>query len=95
MPCLLQNLSEEELDAEIERIKNDAKVFILKVYFIAGFVPIGVFPSLIASIVSQASKEVIYIHVITFLLCIINIVFKTFLLYRVRCILLSSWMKRM
>ncbi len=66
IPCVLQNLSEEELDAEIERIKNDAKVFILKVYFISGFVPIGVFPSLIASLVGQASKEVIYIHVITF-----------------------------
>ncbi len=80
MPCVLQNLSEEELDAEIERIKNDAKVFILKVYFIAGFVPIGVFPSLIASLVGQASKEVIYIHVITFLSCDINIVFKLSLL---------------
>ncbi len=77
MPCVLQNLSEEELDAEIERIKNDAKVFILKVYFISGFVPIGVFPSLIASLVGQASKEVIDIP---FLLCNINIVFKTSLL---------------
>ncbi len=60
MPCVLQNLSEEELDAEIERIKNDAKVFMLKVYFISRFVPIGVFPSLIASLVGQASREVIY-----------------------------------
>ncbi len=76
MPCVLQNLSEEELDAEIERINNNAKVFILKVYFISGFVPIGVFPSLIASLVGQASKEVIYIHEITFLLCNINIIFK-------------------
>ncbi len=80
MPCVLQNLSEEELDAEIERIKNDAKVFILKVYLISGFVPIGVFPSLIASLVGQASKEVIYIHVITFLLCNVNIVIKISLL---------------
>ncbi len=75
MPCVLQNWSEEELDAEIERIKNDAKVFILIVYFISGFVPIGIFPSLIASFVGQASKEVIYTHVITFLSCNINIVF--------------------
>ncbi len=80
MPCVLQNLSEDELDAEIERIKDDAKVFILKVYFISGFVPIGVFPSIIASLVGQASKEVIDIHVITFLLYNINIVFKISLL---------------
>ncbi len=80
MPCVLQNLSEEELDAEIERMKDDAKVFILKVYFISGFVPIGVFPSLIASLVGQASKKVIFIHVITFLSCNINIVFKISLL---------------
>ncbi len=93
MPCVLQNLSEEELDAEIERIKDDAKVFILKVYFISGFVPIGVFPSLIASLVGQASKEVIYIHVITFYYVILILFFK-YPYFRVRCILLSSWMKR-
>ena len=59
MPCVLKNASTEEVDSVSQDISRPDSVAPIMVYFTCGFVPIGVFPAMIASLISNKSFELI------------------------------------
>ena len=59
MPCILKNSSEEELKEFLKcKMPGNVAVYSLKICYECGFVPIGVFPAMIAKLVGQASSTV-------------------------------------
>ena len=59
MPCVLKNSSEEELKEFLKcKLSGNVTVYSLKICYECGFVPIGVFPAMIAKVVGQASSTV-------------------------------------
>ena len=59
MPCVLENATTEELDSVSQDICRPDSVASIMLYFTCGFVPIGVFPAMIASLISNESFELI------------------------------------
>ena len=59
MPCVLENATTEELDSVSQDISRPDSVAPIMLYFTCGFVPIGVFPAMIASLISNKSFELI------------------------------------
>ena len=59
MPCVLENVTTEELDSVSQDISRPDSVAPIMLYFTCGFVPIGVFPAMIASLISNKSFEFI------------------------------------
>ena len=60
MPCVLQNATHEELDKWWASISNSLSPAPLFFRYKCGYVPIGVFPAMIASLAGQDSIEMIY-----------------------------------
>ena len=59
MPCVLKNSPEEELQEFRQcKMSGNVVVYSLKICYECGFVPIGVFPAMIAKLVGQASSTV-------------------------------------
>ena len=59
MPCVLKNCSEKELKEFLKCKKSgNVAVYSLKICYECGFVPIGVFPAMIAKLVGQSSSTV-------------------------------------
>ena len=59
MPCVLKNSSEEELKEFLQcKMSGNVAVYSLKICYECGFVPIGVFPAMIAKLVGQSSSTV-------------------------------------
>ena len=59
MPCVLENATTEELDSVSQDISRPDSVAPIMLYFTCGFVPIGVFPAMIACVISNKSFELI------------------------------------
>ena len=59
MPCVLENATTEELDSVSQDISRPDSVAPIMLYFTCGFVPIGVFPAMVASLISNESFELI------------------------------------
>ena len=59
MPCVLENATTEELDSVSQDISRSDSVAPIMLYFTCGFVPIGVFPAMIACLISNKSFELI------------------------------------
>ena len=59
MPCVLENATTEELDSVSQDISRPDSVAPIMLYFTCGFVPIGVFPAMISSLISNKSFELI------------------------------------
>ena len=59
MPCVLENATTEELDSVSQDISRPDSVAPIMLYFTCGFVPIGVFPAMIACLISNESFELI------------------------------------
>ena len=59
MPCVLKNSSEEELKEFLKcKMSGKVAVYSLKICYECGFVPIGMFPAMIAKLVGQSSSTV-------------------------------------
>ena len=59
IPCVLKNSSNEELKEFLKcKTSGNVAVYSLKICYQCGFVPIGVFPAMIAKLVGQASSMV-------------------------------------
>ena len=60
MPCVLQSLTQEELDKWWESASNPLSPDPLFIRYKCGYVPIGVFPAMIANLAGQESLHMIY-----------------------------------
>ena len=67
MPCILQNASDEEIEKYQERNPIPDGLSPLFVRYKCGFVPLGVFPAMIAHFYHQVSQEVCLYYVIILL----------------------------
>ena len=59
MPCVLEHASREELDLHHKSAINDGSASPLMVHYKCGFVPIGIFPALIACLVANKSFDLV------------------------------------
>ena len=70
MPCVLKNSSEKELKEFLKcKMSGNVAVYSLKICYECGFVPIGVFPAMIAKLVGKSSSKVRLSGVGFFLSC--------------------------
>ena len=59
MPCVLKNSSEKEIKEFLKcKMSGNVAVYSLKICYECGFVPIGVFPAMIAKLVGLSSSTV-------------------------------------
>ena len=59
MPCILKNVSKGELDSMLKRMSQSDSVSPILVRYECGFVPIGVFPAMIASLIANNSFKLV------------------------------------
>ena len=59
MPCVLQNASKDKLDTFCKDTRRPISIAPLMVRYKCGFVPIGVFPAVIASLIANSSFRLI------------------------------------
>ena len=59
MPCILKNVSKGELDSMLKSMSQSDSVSPILVHYKCGFVPIGVFPAMIASLIANNSFKLI------------------------------------
>ena len=59
MPCILKNVSKAELDSMLKSMSQSDSVSPILVHYKCGFVPIGVFPAMIASLIANNSFKLI------------------------------------
>ncbi len=58
MPCVLPNASDEELKKYEDRIEMLENISPLYIRYDCGFVPLGVFPAMVANLIQQGSQKV-------------------------------------
>ncbi len=58
MPCVLPNASDEELKKYEDRIEMLGNISPLYIRYDCGFVPLGVFPAMVANLIQQGSQKV-------------------------------------